>query len=117
MPEWLEIMLAIIGGGGLVAAAPMIRDFFTSQTTARISDNASFRKELLQQVGELNGRVDTLRGTIEEWQQKYFDIASQNEILKHQNAELKEMNAELKKMVAALEDENEALQQKLSEVT
>lgn len=122
-------MIAIVGGGGITALMPHILEHYRTRgqqnievAGLRLGDNAQFRQDLMSQVSELNGRVDTLRGQVDEWQKLYFQVTTQNEILKSQvetmkaqNLALQVQNEELKKMVAALEDENEALQKKMNE--
>lgn len=123
MPDWVEIMIALIGGGGIASLAPTVAEYFRSRgqqaTTleqAKIADLAQWRQELVNRVSEQEGRIETLRGQIDEWQEKYRDVSVQNTILKQQVKALEEENENLKKMVAALEDENQSLQQRLEEI-
>lgn len=118
--KWYELVALVLGTGGVAGIAPAMTNWMIGAKrsaavlhAADLKSDGQFRQDLIRQVGELQGRVDTIRGQVDEWQQKYFDVASQNEILKHQVEALVDQNENLKKMVALLEDENQALKKEL----
>jgi len=120
MPDWLEWVLGLSGAGAAGNLAPRILDYFREKRGQDIELKMSEMDELRQWRGELIAKqakleetITKLQGDIDLWQQKFFDVATQNELLKRQIAALTEQNLDLKRMTAALEDENQALQKKL----
>lgn len=77
-----ELLATLLGGGVIGAIVQPVFKFLNGRKAMELSNEEKLRSELQTQIDDMKAEIKELRGEVNVWKQKYFELYEEHVQLK-----------------------------------
>lgn len=78
----MELVMALFGGGAVAMIIQYLLKYLKDSKEMTLSNEEKLRQELQEQIDDMKAEIKELRGEVNVWKQKYFELYEEHIQLK-----------------------------------